>query len=40
MTAISINGQEIKPGENKTVILNSYELHTKSSIQIPVHAHL
>ena len=37
MTAISINGQKIEPGENKTVILNSYELHTKSSIQIPVH---
>jgi len=37
MTAFSINGQEIKPGENKTVILNSYELHTKSSIKIPVH---
>ncbi len=37
MTAISINGQEIKAGENKTVILNSYELHTKSSIKIPVH---
>ncbi len=37
MSTISINGQEIKPGENKTVILNSYELHTKSSIKIPVH---
>lgn len=37
MNAISINGQEIKAGENKTVILNSYELHTKSSIKIPVH---
>lgn len=37
MTAISINGQEIKAGESKTVILNSYELHTKSSIKIPVH---
>ena len=37
MKAISINGQEIKAGENKTVILNSYELHTKSSIKIPVH---
>lgn len=37
MTPISINGQEIKAGENKTVILNSYELHTKSSIKIPVH---
>lgn len=34
---ITINGQEIAAGENKTVILNSYELHTKSSIKIPVH---
>ena len=37
MNSISINEQEIKAGENKTVILNSYELHTKSSIKIPVH---
>jgi predicted deacylase len=37
MKAFSINGHEIKPGENKTVTLNSYELHTKSSIKIPVH---
>lgn len=37
MKPISINGQEIKAGESKTVILNSYELHTKSSIKIPVH---
>jgi predicted deacylase len=37
MAVISINGQEIEAGENKTVILNSYELHTKSSIKIPVH---
>jgi uncharacterized protein len=35
--SIVINEQEVKPGENKTVILNSYELHTKSSIKIPVH---
>lgn len=34
---ISINGQEIAPGENKTVILNTYELHTKTKIEIPVH---
>lgn len=34
---ISINGHEIKPGENKKVILNSYELHTKTKIEIPVH---
>lgn len=34
---ITINGQVIKAGENKTVILNSYELHTKTKIEIPVH---
>ena len=34
---IIINGQQIHPGENKTVILNSYELHTKTKIEIPVH---
>ncbi len=34
---ISINGQQISPGENKTVILNSYELHTKTKVEIPVH---
>lgn len=34
---IRINGQNIEPGENKTVILNSYELHTKTRIEIPVH---
>ena len=37
MKTFSINNQEVAPGENKTVILNSYELHTKSSIKIPVH---
>lgn len=31
-----INSQIIKPGENKQIILNSYELHTKSKIDIPV----
>lgn len=34
---IHINGQSIEPGENKTVVLNSYELHTKTKIEIPVH---
>lgn len=34
---IIINGQTIQPGENKTVILNSYELHTKTKIDLPVH---
>jgi hypothetical protein len=36
-STISINGNEIAPGETKTVILNSYELHTKTKIEIPVH---
>ena len=31
-----INNQTIKAGESKQVILNSYELHTKNSIDIPV----
>jgi uncharacterized protein len=35
--SIIINKQTIKPGEHKTVILNSYELHTKTHIEIPVH---
>jgi predicted deacylase len=35
--AITINGQNVKPGQTKTVILNSYELHTKTNLQIPVH---
>lgn len=34
---ITINGQQIAPGENRTVILNSYELHTKTKVEIPVH---
>ena len=34
---ITINEQTIEPGETKTVILNSYELHTKTKIEIPVH---
>ncbi|MCC6371857.1 MAG: succinylglutamate desuccinylase/aspartoacylase family protein [Bacteroidia bacterium] len=34
---ISINGQTILPGENKMVILNSYMLHTKTKLEIPVH---
>ncbi|MBL7918630.1 MAG: succinylglutamate desuccinylase/aspartoacylase family protein, partial [Bacteroidia bacterium] len=35
--SIFINKHEIKPGHSKTVILNSYELHTKTHIEIPVH---
>ncbi|HQQ93387.1 MAG TPA: succinylglutamate desuccinylase/aspartoacylase family protein [Bacteroidia bacterium] len=34
---ISINKQIIYPGESRTVILNSYELHTKTKLEIPVH---
>ncbi len=35
--AITINKQKIKPGESRTVVLNSYELHTKTILEIPVH---
>ena len=31
-----INSQIIRAGENKQIILNSYELHTKTKIEIPV----
>lgn len=31
-----INSQVVKPGENKQIVLNSYELHTKTKIEIPV----
>jgi len=34
---IEINGQTIEPGEDKIVVLNSYELHTKTKLEIPVH---
>jgi predicted deacylase len=34
---ININNQLVNPGENKTVVLNSYELHTKTVVEIPVH---
>jgi uncharacterized protein len=37
MEDIIINGQTISKGERKTVVLNSYELHTKTNIEIPVH---
>lgn len=37
METITINQQNIEPGESKTIVLNSYELHTKTSIEIPVH---
>jgi len=35
--SITINKQKINRGESKTVILNSYELHTKNKLEIPVH---
>jgi predicted deacylase len=31
-----INSQTVKAGENKQIVLNSYELHTKTKIEIPV----
>ena len=31
-----INSQTVSPGENKQIVLNSYELHTKTKIEIPV----
>jgi uncharacterized protein len=31
-----INTQTIKPGECKQILLNSYELHTKTKIELPV----
>ena len=31
-----INAQTVRPGENKQIVLNSYELHTKTKIEIPV----
>ncbi|MBS1651312.1 MAG: succinylglutamate desuccinylase/aspartoacylase family protein [Bacteroidetes bacterium] len=37
MSDIIINNQKILKGSNATVVLNSYELHTKTQIEIPVH---
>jgi uncharacterized protein len=34
---IVINNQTVRAGESKTLVLNAYELHTKTSIEIPVH---
>jgi len=34
-----INGSKIIPGENKSVILNTYKLPTKTVIEIPVHVY-
>ncbi|MFL5752386.1 MAG: succinylglutamate desuccinylase/aspartoacylase family protein [Bacteroidia bacterium] len=34
-----INGTIIAPGENKQVILNTYELHTQTAIEIPIYVY-
>ena len=31
-----INNQTVSAGESKQIVLNSYELHTKTNIEIPV----
>lgn len=36
MEDFNINAQTVRPGENKQIVLNSYELHTKTKIEIPV----
>ncbi|MDF2447682.1 MAG: succinylglutamate desuccinylase [Bacteroidota bacterium] len=36
MDDFKINSQTVSPGECKQIVLNSYELHTKSKIEIPV----
>lgn len=36
MKDFNINSQTVSPGENKQIILNSYELHTKTRIEIPI----
>lgn len=36
MKDFKINTQTVSPGECKQIVLNSYELHTKSKIEIPV----
>ena len=37
MSDIKINGTVIKAGENKVVMLNTYELPTKTRVEIPIH---
>jgi predicted deacylase len=39
LNPLYINKQLINVGENKTVVLNSYELHTKTKLEVPVHVH-
>jgi uncharacterized protein len=34
---LTINDQKVQPGEDKIVYLNSYELHSKTKLEIPVH---
>lgn len=36
MRDFNINSQTVSAGENKQIVLNSYELHTKTKIEIPV----
>jgi predicted deacylase len=36
MKDFKINSQTVSPGESKQIVLNSYELHTKTNIEIPV----
>ncbi len=36
MKDFTINAQTVSPGECKQIVLNSYELHTKTNIEIPV----
>ena len=36
MSDFVINNQVVSVGENKQIVLNTYELHTKTSIEIPV----
>jgi predicted deacylase len=36
MKDFKINAQTVSPGECKQVLLNSYELHTKTNIELPV----
>lgn len=36
MKDFKINAQTVSPGECKQIVLNSYELHTKTNIEIPV----
>ena len=39
MQDLEINGTIVKPGEHKKIALNAHQLHTKTSIEIPVHVY-